>query len=218
MPSRLNLTRLKHQAHLAGVWIRRTDLPLGPLHLKQLDVKVASSGNKAMAPMAYNGSVFPCFSSGRCFLWLRAKGTSKLWEVGHRSSIFLPSASGLWFFMGFHFAQCPAQPVKMSIATMWALAWPCFPVLEVETSTHLTGDLGRCYKTNTLGLKMALTCVKFKPYDLTCPETIDGYQLTHDEAELYSTVLVQSRFWPNRRQVFSGRLSSMSLNTQGVEG
>ena len=28
-------------------------------------------------------------------------------------------------------------PVKMSMATMWAFAWPCFPVLEVETSMHL---------------------------------------------------------------------------------
>ena len=90
-------------------------------------------------------------SPGCCFLWLRAKGTSKLCEVGHRSSIFLPSASGLWFLTVFHFAQCPGQPVKMSIATMWALAWPCFPVLEVETSTHLTGDLGRSKKDKHLG-------------------------------------------------------------------
>ena len=34
-----------------------------------------------------------------------------------------------------------ALPVKMSMATMCAFAWPCFPVFEVETSTHL-GDLG----------------------------------------------------------------------------
>ena len=39
---------------------------------------------------------------------------------------------------------CPPTidlPVKMSMATMCAFAWPCFPVFEVETSTHL-GDFG----------------------------------------------------------------------------
>ena len=40
--------------------------------------------------------------------------TSRLWEEGTSSSIFLP--------------------VKMSVAVKWHLAWPCFPVLEVVTS------------------------------------------------------------------------------------
>ena len=39
------------------------------------------------------------------------------------------------------YPQCDL-PVKMSMATMCAFAWPCFPVFEVETSTHL-GDFGR---------------------------------------------------------------------------
>mmetsp|Transcript_9990 Transcript_9990/g.28114 ORF Transcript_9990/g.28114 Transcript_9990/m.28114 type:complete len:211 (+) Transcript_9990:203-835(+) len=47
------------------------------------------------------------------------KGTSTLWDEGHRSSHFLL--------------------VKMSSATMWALAWPCFPVFEVEISATLHG-------------------------------------------------------------------------------
>mmetsp|Transcript_76249 Transcript_76249/g.172383 ORF Transcript_76249/g.172383 Transcript_76249/m.172383 type:complete len:208 (-) Transcript_76249:122-745(-) len=46
-------------------------------------------------------------------------GTSRLCEVGQRSSYFLP--------------------VKMSSATMCALACPCFPVFEVDTSMHLHG-------------------------------------------------------------------------------
>merc|ERR1719254_245234 len=50
---------------------------------------------------------------------LVTKGTSKLWDVGHRSSSFFP--------------------VKMSMATMCALACPCLPVFEVDTSTHLQG-------------------------------------------------------------------------------
>jgi len=41
--------------------------------------------------------------------------TSQLWEEGVRSSYFLP--------------------VKISIATKWHFAWPCFPVLDVATST-----------------------------------------------------------------------------------
>jgi len=41
--------------------------------------------------------------------------TSQLWEEGTISSSFLE--------------------VKMSIPTKWHLAWPCFPVFEVETST-----------------------------------------------------------------------------------
>lgn len=40
--------------------------------------------------------------------------TSRLWEEGTSSSIFLP--------------------VKMSVAVKWHLAWPCLPVLEVVTS------------------------------------------------------------------------------------
>merc|ERR1719226_324014 len=47
------------------------------------------------------------------------KGTSKLCDVGQRSSYFLP--------------------VKMSSATMCAFACPCFPVFEVDTSMHLHG-------------------------------------------------------------------------------
>merc|ERR1711897_111642 len=47
------------------------------------------------------------------------KGTSKLCEVGQRSSYFLP--------------------VKISSATMCAFACPCFPVFEVDTSMHLHG-------------------------------------------------------------------------------
>merc|ERR1719450_1779285 len=46
-------------------------------------------------------------------------GTSKLCDVGQSSSYFLP--------------------VKMSKATMCALACPCFPVFDVDTSTHLQG-------------------------------------------------------------------------------
>merc|ERR1711920_189353 len=46
-------------------------------------------------------------------------GTSKLCDVGQRSSYFLP--------------------VKMSNATMCAFACPCFPVFEVDTSMHLHG-------------------------------------------------------------------------------
>ena len=42
-----------------------------------------------------------------------------LWVEGDRSSNFLP--------------------VKMSMATMWTLAWPCLPVLEVDISTILHG-------------------------------------------------------------------------------
>lgn len=41
--------------------------------------------------------------------------TSQLWEEGTISSSFLA--------------------VKISIPTKWHLAWPCLPVLEVETST-----------------------------------------------------------------------------------
>merc|ERR1712098_725982 len=46
-------------------------------------------------------------------------GTSMLWVEGQMSSSFLP--------------------VKMSKATMWTLACPCFPVLEVDISTILQG-------------------------------------------------------------------------------
>ena len=42
-----------------------------------------------------------------------------LWVDGDKSSNFLP--------------------VKMSMATMWTLAWPCLPVLEVDISTILHG-------------------------------------------------------------------------------
>ena len=45
---------------------------------------------------------------------MKLEHTSLLWEEGVRSSYFFP--------------------VKMSIPTKWHLAWPCFPVLEVETS------------------------------------------------------------------------------------
>jgi len=41
--------------------------------------------------------------------------TSQLWEEGTISSSFFP--------------------LKISMATKWHFAWPCFPVLEVETST-----------------------------------------------------------------------------------
>merc|ERR1719401_1349177 len=47
------------------------------------------------------------------------KGTSKLCDVGQRSSYFFP--------------------VKMSRATMCAFACPCLPVFEVDTSMHLHG-------------------------------------------------------------------------------
>merc|ERR1719277_2960360 len=46
-------------------------------------------------------------------------GTLKLWDVGHKSSYFFP--------------------VNISSATICALACPCFPVLDVETSAHLHG-------------------------------------------------------------------------------
>lgn len=46
---------------------------------------------------------------------MRRCHTSQLWEEGTISSSFLA--------------------VKISIATKWHLAWPCLPVLEVETST-----------------------------------------------------------------------------------
>ena len=45
---------------------------------------------------------------------MKLEHTSLLWEEGVRSSYFFP--------------------VKISIPTKWHLAWPCFPVLEVETS------------------------------------------------------------------------------------
>ena len=48
-----------------------------------------------------------------------------------------------------------ALPVKMSMATMCAFAWPCFPVFEVETSTHL-GDLGDKLMTRTLSTLYAI--------------------------------------------------------------
>ena len=41
--------------------------------------------------------------------------TSQLWEEGTISSSFFP--------------------LKISMPTKWHLAWPCLPVLEVETST-----------------------------------------------------------------------------------
>ena len=47
------------------------------------------------------------------------KGTLVVCDAGTRSSIFLP--------------------VKMSCATKWHLAWPCFPVFDVETSMTLQG-------------------------------------------------------------------------------
>merc|ERR1719229_786700 len=46
-------------------------------------------------------------------------GTSMLWVEGQISSSFFP--------------------VKISRATRWTLAWPCFPVLEVDISTILQG-------------------------------------------------------------------------------
>ena len=49
--------------------------------------------------------------------------TSQLWEEGVRSSYFLP--------------------VNTSMATKWHLAWPCLPVLEVDTSaTCRAGSAG----------------------------------------------------------------------------
>merc|ERR1719401_1421690 len=50
---------------------------------------------------------------------LFTKGMSMLCDVGQRSSYFLP--------------------VKMSNATMCALAWPCLPVFDVDTSATLHG-------------------------------------------------------------------------------
>ena len=44
-----------------------------------------------------------------------------MWEEGVKSSYFLPE--------------------KMSMATKWHLAWPCLPVLELETSATLQGRL-----------------------------------------------------------------------------
>ncbi len=59
------------------------------------------------------------------YLWFQVL-TSQLWEEGTISSSFLP--------------------VKMSIATKWHLAWPCFPVLEVDTSTTCHRQPTTCQK------------------------------------------------------------------------
>jgi len=55
------------------------------------------------------------------YSFLVTTGTSMLWVDGHNSSSFLP--------------------VKISMATKWTLAWPCFPVFEVDISTILQGRL-----------------------------------------------------------------------------
>merc|ERR1712146_537469 len=57
---------------------------------------------------------FPVSGSAvkHCISVLLMKGTSMLCPAGQRSSYFLE--------------------VKMSKATMWHFAWPCFPVLEVD--------------------------------------------------------------------------------------
>lgn len=63
-----------------------------------------------------------CNQIERIALQIKLLHTSQLWEEGTISSSFFP--------------------VNISIPTKWHLAWPCLPVLEVETSTT-------CHKKHT---------------------------------------------------------------------
>ena len=62
--------------------------------------------------------------------------TSQLWEEGTISSSFLA--------------------VKISIPTKWHLAWPCLPVLEVETSTtcHRETESIHMHQSESIKIKL----------------------------------------------------------------
>ncbi len=72
---------------------------------------------------------------------MRAAGPAAAWVAaladnqGRRPYQACPESSQDCWVQGAQQKQPPSAPVKMSTATKAHLAWPCLPVLEVDTST-----------------------------------------------------------------------------------
>ena len=142
----------------ARVRIRRANLPLSPLDLGGARHRVSGQqicANSYSSHVLYDLDLVCTEIYASCFLRLLAKGTSKLWEVGQRSSIFLPDALRISAcgheridIVTLHWdpedASCTAPPKSAADACEDVDGNDCgpsrgraFPVLEVETSTHL---------------------------------------------------------------------------------